>query len=119
MTANSRITLFNELCINLEQETNPMLFGKNLLHNRHTIIKLNREGISVIENISNLGILLDSKLNFLDHPKSERSKIMNFAMGFRKFRFFNGGIIPTIIKMWYKRVIAKQITYAFEIGSPI
>lgn len=121
--ANFKIKQFSQLCAQLgltisKQKTTAILFGRNLLQNRHPIFKLQEQSISIKKNLTYLGLVLDSKLNFKDHLVHLKSKIQLFSSGFSKLNFFNKGINPSILKTWYNTVILRQILYGSEIWFP-
>lgn len=121
--ANRKISLFTELCNQLgltisEDKTTAILFGRNLLKNRHPIFKVNNKTISVKNNITYLGVVLDSKLKFQDHLIHLKTKVQQFVNGYKHLHFSKGGLKSSIIKMWYNTVVVPQILYAFDSWYP-
>lgn len=112
--ANEKIKIFNHLCTYLvlrisEHKTTAMLFRSNLLENRRPILNINNQTISIKKNLTYLGMILDSKLKFSGHL------IHQLCRGFGKTSFFNKGLRPSILKMWYNIVIVCQILCASDI----
>ena len=52
------------------------MFNGKLDERRLAAIKINGRNIEFVEKVKYLGVMIDKKLNFLDHAKYLRTKIM-------------------------------------------
>lgn len=64
-----------------------------------------------------LGITLDTTLSFLPHLRAKRShileqKINTLTRDLLKFASAYGGVHKQILKIWYRSILEKKITYA-------
>lgn len=92
-----------------------MSFGRNLLNCIKPILKLQNISVSVKKNVAYLDLVLDLKFKCLDHLTYVKSKTSNLMLSFKIFKFFNHGISSDILKIWYKMVVFKQITYSYKV----
>lgn len=108
ITENLGLTISIEKCIS-------MMFGKNLLEDRHPIYKIRGIKVPVKEHITYLGFKLDSKINWIEHFEVIREKIRSFTINIKKTHKRDKGIPPSYRKIWYERVIERQILYGAEV----
>lgn len=114
LNAFVQVTATYELKLS-EHKSLAMLFGRFLLENRHPIFKINNISIPVRTNITYLGFTLDPKFKWLEHLDSVNSNISSFTVNVAKTTRRDRGFSAQHLKIWYLTVIAKKITYGYEV----
>lgn len=105
-----------DLCLTISREKClRILFGSNLLEERHPIFKIRGTKVPVKKSITYLGFTLDSKLNWIEHFENVREKIRNFTSNIKKVNKRDMGLSTIYKKVWYETVIEKQILYGLEV----
>lgn len=117
---NDRLNTFAQVCATYELKLSEhkslaMLFGRFLLENRHPIFKINNISIPVRTNITYLGFTLDPRFKWLEHLDSVNNNISSFTVNVAKTTRRDRGLSALHLKIWYQTVIAKKITYGYEV----
>lgn len=100
----------HKLNISVNKTTALILKGK-LSRDRLPILKINNDKIKFSNKVKYLGIILDDKLNFVDHAKYLRSKVLNFVMTLRRVTRETWGLRSHIIDILYTAVIIPIVNY--------
>lgn len=82
---------------------------------RPPIFKINNHNIKAENSIPYLGITLDSTLSFLPHLKNKRQELQKTIQNLMKFSSSKSKLSKYILKVWYKTILEKKITYAAPI----
>lgn len=119
-TANNVLAKFTEIIDRVKlrlspQKSQAMMFGKNLMQNRHPIFKICGNSIPVIDHVKYLGFMLDSKFNWICHIETVRENIRNFVLQIAKTSVRDKGLSVKFKKIWYLSVLEKRITYGSQI----
>lgn len=85
---------------------------------RPPIFKIGNYNIKSKNSIQYLGINLDQSLNFIQHLRNKREEIVKTNQNLMKFASKKGGINKEILKIWYKVILEKRITYAAAVWFP-
>lgn len=88
-----------------------MLVKGRLDSSRLPILKIDTSNIKFTTETKYLGIVIDSKMNFIMHAKYLRNKITNFIMSVRRIAREKWGIKRHIIEVLYNAVAVPIITY--------
>lgn len=78
-----------------------IMFKGNLDERRLATIKINDRNIKFVEKVKYLGVMIDKKLNFLDHAKYLRTKIMQHVCMIKRIASERWGIKPHVQKVLY------------------
>lgn len=79
---------------------------------RKPTLKMDGRTIADENTLQYLGITLDSTLSFLPHLRKKRQEINTLIQDLLRFASAYGGTNKQILKIWYKSILEKKITYA-------
>lgn len=92
-------------------KTTAMLVKGRLDKNRLPIIKMDKVNIKFKTEMKYLGLILDDKMNFIEHTKYLRNKMTNLVMAIRRIAREKWGIKRHIIEVLYNAVALPIVTY--------
>ena len=87
-----------------DKKTVAAMFKGNLDESRLAVIKINGRNIKFIGKVKYLGVIVDKKLNFLDHAKYLRTKIMQHVCMIKRIALERWGIKLHVQKVLYGAV---------------
>lgn len=92
-------------------KTLAMLTKGKLNRERLPRIKINDVKIKYSDKIKYLGVIVDEKLNFIEHAKFIRNKVIGLIMALKRVARDTWGIKTSIIKILYSAVFLPITTY--------
>lgn len=92
-------------------KTSAMLLKGTLDSERLPVIRLNDVKIKYVKKLKYLGILLDEKLNFIEHVKDRKEKIKSVAAKINRIAREKWGLKRHTLDILYKVVYVPMITY--------
>lgn len=116
-TGTKAIEKINEWCvshklnISASKTTAIMMKGK-LDKERMPRLKIGQQNIRFVSEVRYLGVLIDSKLNFVAHVKYLREKLTKFIMQIRRVAREEWGLKKNVLDILYKAVAIPIATYA-------
>ncbi|CAK9811752.1 Retrovirus-related Pol polyprotein from type-1 retrotransposable element R1 (Fragment) [Anthophora quadrimaculata] len=102
--------IFNKLKVS-SNKTNAMLMKGKLDRERLPKIEINSSKIKYQNSIKYLGIIVDKKMNFIEHSKYLRDKVIKFIMSIKRLANESWGLKTHILRTLYNAVAMPIIKY--------
>lgn len=106
-----RVSISHSKCFSLQ-------LSKPKYLKRPPTYKIQGKSIKSVKNLEYLGVTIDSTLSFLPHLRAKREEIQHTTQNLLKFASVHGSVSREILKIWYRTILEKKITYAASCWFP-